>query len=168
MQKVVQPSPPLLKEHTSLPVIILCLITAVGQCQGVWGSGKTRPQWGVGPCAQGSSVLCGCVFLDEIPGKIFFLGCQSLVLLLVLSSFPVPRGLPVLKTTESEYSPSQIITCELPSYLLVFNKLYEERNSRLLENVVYVLQIITLRVYSEQELLCLLIYIYRENLRSAQ
>ena len=158
MQKVVQPSPPLLKEHTSLPVIILCLITAVGQCQGVWGSGKTRPQWGVGPCDQGSSVLCGCVFLDEIPGKIFFLGCQSLVLLLVLSSFPVPRGLPVLKTTE----------CELPSSLLVFNKLYEERNSRLLENVVYVLQIITLRVYSEQELLCLLIYIYRENLRSAQ
>ena len=76
---------------------------------------------------------------NELCGKIFFLGCQSLVLLLVLSSFPVPRGLPVLKTTESEYSPPQIITCELPSSLLVFNKLYEERNSRLLENVVYVL-----------------------------
>ena len=82
-------------------------------------------------------------FLDEIPGKIFFLClflcCQSLLLLLVLGSFPVPKGLPVLKTTEPEYSPSQIITSELLSSLLVFNKLYEERNSRLLENVIYVL-----------------------------
>lgn len=78
-------------------------------------------------------------FLDEIPGQVFALCCRSLLLLLVLSSFPVPRGLPVLKTTESEYSPSQMIACEWLSSLLVFNKLYEERNGRLLENVVYVL-----------------------------